>query len=205
VDQDRLSACQLAPSRIRAPGLLTRCEIWCDMENSKSFRSSCDHRIFPGHRLKSAPALHNFLALIFTAPNMMTWSDMSGNTRKNQVTRLVTVRHRSIVSGALSPCLARGAQGEDVPTQPPGQKTPVPGWRKGSTGCPPRSARGSPSYIESAVSGKFSAKLSICFAIECHRRGCVRRVRHSLDAWDLTHLRVPELAGCGPVGIQAGV
>ena len=28
---------------------------------------------------------------------------MSGNTRKNQVTRLVTVRHRSIMSGALSP------------------------------------------------------------------------------------------------------
>ena len=27
---------------------------------------------------------------------------MSGNTRKNQVTRLVTLRHRSIMSGALS-------------------------------------------------------------------------------------------------------
>ena len=26
---------------------------------------------------------------------------MSGNTRKNQVTRLVTLRHRSIMSGAL--------------------------------------------------------------------------------------------------------
>ena len=82
-------------------GLLTRCEIWCDVENSKSFRSSRDHRIFPGHRLKSAPALHNFLAFIFTAPNMTTWSDMSGNTRKNQVARLVTLRHRSRMSGAL--------------------------------------------------------------------------------------------------------
>ena len=29
--------------------------------------------------------------------------DMSGNTRKNQVTRLVTLRHRSTMSGALRP------------------------------------------------------------------------------------------------------
>ena len=28
---------------------------------------------------------------------------MSGNTRKNQVTRLVTLRHRSTMSGALDP------------------------------------------------------------------------------------------------------
>jgi hypothetical protein len=28
---------------------------------------------------------------------------MSGNTRKNQVTRLVTLRHRSTMSGALVP------------------------------------------------------------------------------------------------------
>ena len=28
---------------------------------------------------------------------------MSGNTRKNQVTRLVTVRHRSTMSGVLNP------------------------------------------------------------------------------------------------------
>ena len=28
---------------------------------------------------------------------------MSGNTRKNQVTRLVTLRHRSTMSGALMP------------------------------------------------------------------------------------------------------
>ena len=28
---------------------------------------------------------------------------MSGNTRRNQVTRLVTLRHRSTMSGALNP------------------------------------------------------------------------------------------------------
>jgi hypothetical protein len=84
-------------------GLLTWSEIWCEVENSKSFRSSRDRRIFPGHRLKGASALHNFLASIFTAPSVTTWSDMSGNTRKNQVTRLVTLRHRSTMSGALKP------------------------------------------------------------------------------------------------------
>ena len=82
-------------------GLLTWSEIWCDVENSKSFRSSRDRRIFAGHRLKAASALHNFLASIFTAPGVTTWSDMSGNTRKIQVTRLVTLRHRSTMSGAL--------------------------------------------------------------------------------------------------------
>ena len=35
----------------KGPGLLTWCEIWCDVENSKSFRSSRNRRIFPGHRL----------------------------------------------------------------------------------------------------------------------------------------------------------
>jgi hypothetical protein len=35
------------------------------VENSKSFRSSCDRRVFPGHRLRGASALHNYLALIF--------------------------------------------------------------------------------------------------------------------------------------------
>ena len=85
-----------------SPGLLTWCEIWCDVENSKSFRSSRDRRIFPGHRLKGASALHNFLASIFTAPSVTTWSDMSGNARKNQVTGLVTLRHRSTMSGALA-------------------------------------------------------------------------------------------------------
>ena len=34
---------------------------------------------------------------------MTTWSDMSGNARKDQVTRLVTLRRRSIMSGALNP------------------------------------------------------------------------------------------------------
>lgn len=48
-----------------SPGLLTWSEIWCDVENSKSFRSSCDRRVFPGHRLRGASALHNYLALIF--------------------------------------------------------------------------------------------------------------------------------------------
>ena len=82
-------------------GFLTWSEIWCDVENSKGFRSSRDRRIFPGHRLKGASALHNYLASIFTAPSVTTWSDMSGTSRKNQVTRLVTLRHRSILSGAL--------------------------------------------------------------------------------------------------------
>jgi hypothetical protein len=85
----------------QGPGLLTWCEIWCDVENSKSFRSSRDGRVSPGHRLKGASALHNSLASIFTAPGVMTWSDMSGNARKDQVTRLVTLRHRSTMSGAL--------------------------------------------------------------------------------------------------------
>jgi hypothetical protein len=62
---------------------MTWSEIWCDVENSKSFRSSRDRRILPGHRLNGASALHNFLASIFTAPSVTTWSDMSGNTRKN--------------------------------------------------------------------------------------------------------------------------
>jgi hypothetical protein len=82
-------------------GLLTWSGIWCDVENSKSFRSSRHCRVFPGHRLKGASALHNSLASIFTAPGMTTWSDMSGNARKNQVTWLVTLRHRSTMSGAL--------------------------------------------------------------------------------------------------------
>ena len=45
--------------------------------------------------------LLNSLASIFTAPGVTKWSDMSGNARKNQVTRLVTLRHRSTMSGAL--------------------------------------------------------------------------------------------------------
>jgi len=49
------------------PGLLTWSDIWCDVENSESFRSSRDRRVSPGHRLKGASALHNYLALIFTA------------------------------------------------------------------------------------------------------------------------------------------
>src|SRR5512140_59967 len=89
---------------------MTWSEIWCDVENSTSFRSSRDRRIFPGHRLKGASALHNYLASIFTAPSVTTWSDLSGNTRKNQVTRLVTLRHRSIMSGAL----VRGKTKADV-------------------------------------------------------------------------------------------
>ena len=87
-------------SSASGPGLLTWSEIWCDVENSKSFRSSRHCRVSPGHRLKGASALHNSLASIFTAPGVTTWSDMSGNARKNQVTRLVTLRHRSTMSGA---------------------------------------------------------------------------------------------------------
>jgi hypothetical protein len=49
----------------RCPGLLTWSEIWCDVENSKSFRSSYDRRVSQGHRLRGASALHNYLALIF--------------------------------------------------------------------------------------------------------------------------------------------
>jgi hypothetical protein len=96
-----LTPAEILIATARTPGLLTWCEIWCDVENSKSFRSSRDRRIFPGHRLKGASALHNFLASIFTAPSETTWSDMPGSTRKNQVTGLVTLRHRSIMSGAL--------------------------------------------------------------------------------------------------------
>ena len=79
-----------------APGLLTWSEIWCDVDNSKRFRSSCNRHVSQGHRLKGVAALHNFLASIFTAPGVTIWRDMSGNTRKNQVTRLVTLRHQSL-------------------------------------------------------------------------------------------------------------
>ncbi len=106
-----------------SPGLLTWSEIWCDVENSKSFRSSRDRRVFPGHRLKSASALHNYPASIFTAPSVTTWSGMSGNTRKNQVTRLVTVRHWSIMSGALVTCAPTG-----------GDKPALSSWAAGSRG-----------------------------------------------------------------------
>jgi hypothetical protein len=41
------------------------------------------------------------LRLFSLLPSVTTWSDMSGNIRKNQVTRLVTLRHRSTMSGAL--------------------------------------------------------------------------------------------------------
>jgi hypothetical protein len=37
---------------------------------SGGFRSSRDCRVSPGYRLKGAPALHNFLASIFTAPGV---------------------------------------------------------------------------------------------------------------------------------------
>ena len=83
------------------PGLLTWSEIWCDVENSKSFRSSCDRRVSPGHRLKGASALHNYLALNFTAPGVATWNDMPGSSRKNQVTRPMTLCNRSTMSGVL--------------------------------------------------------------------------------------------------------
>ena len=42
-------------------------------------------------------SLHLFSLL----PGVTTWRGMSANTRKNQVTRLVTLRHRSTMSGAL--------------------------------------------------------------------------------------------------------
>ncbi len=35
---------------------------------------------------RDAPALHNFLASIFTAPGVTTRNDIPGNTRKNQAT-----------------------------------------------------------------------------------------------------------------------
>ncbi|HYB46105.1 MAG TPA: zinc-binding dehydrogenase [Streptosporangiaceae bacterium] len=83
---------------VQAPGLLTWSEIWCDVENSKSFRSSCDRRVSPGHRLKAASALHNYLALIFSAPGVATWNDIPESRRKNQVTRPVTLCNRSTMS-----------------------------------------------------------------------------------------------------------
>ena len=87
--------------RLASSGLLTWSEIWCDVDNSKRFRSSCSRHVSQGHRLKGVAALHNFLAFIFTAPGVTTWRDLSGNTRKNQVTRLVTLRYQSTMSGAL--------------------------------------------------------------------------------------------------------
>ena len=92
-----------------SPGLLTWSEIWCDVDNSKRFRSSRDGRVSPGHRLEGGSALHNSLASIFTAPGVTTWIDTSGNTRKNQVTRLVTLRHRSTMSGVLGSYAIRDA------------------------------------------------------------------------------------------------
>jgi hypothetical protein len=101
--RDTTNTCAMMPGRSAppGPGLLTWSEIWRDVENSKSLRSSRDRRIVPGHRVKGASALHNYLASIFTAPSVTAWGDMSGITRKNQVTKLVTLRHQSIMSGAL--------------------------------------------------------------------------------------------------------
>ena len=45
---------------------------------------------------------------------------MSGNTRKNQVTRLVTLRHRSIMSGALGMGAQISQFGVAGAAQPPG-------------------------------------------------------------------------------------
>jgi hypothetical protein len=84
-----------------ASGLPTWSEIWCDVENSKSFRSSHARRVSRGHRLRGLRALHNYLASIFTAPGVATWNDMPGSSGKNQVTRLVTLRNRSKMSGVL--------------------------------------------------------------------------------------------------------
>ncbi len=57
-------------------GLLTWSEIWCDVDNSERFRSSCSRHVSQGHRLKGVAALHNFLASIFTAPGATTWRDI---------------------------------------------------------------------------------------------------------------------------------
>ena len=100
-------------------GLLTWSEIWCDVDNSKRFRSSCSRHVSQGHRLKGVAALHNFLASIFTAPGVTTWRDMSGNTRKNQVTRLVTLRHQSTMSGALGLAAMCGRRSRQWPPRPP--------------------------------------------------------------------------------------
>jgi hypothetical protein len=60
---------------------------------------------------------------------------MSGNTRKNQVTRLVTVRHRSTMSGVLRTCQPliaarsvryRSLRGSFAASQPGQQLTPEP-------------------------------------------------------------------------------
>ena len=96
-----LPGSRLSTNTFRSSGLLTWSEIWCDVDNSKRFRSSCTRHVSQGHRLKGVAALHNFLASIFTAPGVTTWRGMSGNTRKNQVTRLVTLRHQSTMLGAL--------------------------------------------------------------------------------------------------------
>ena len=50
---------------------------------------------------------------------------MSGNTRKNQVTRLVTLRHRSTMSGALIP--EPGQPEQRIPVKNPRPAGPLPG------------------------------------------------------------------------------
>jgi len=115
----------LAVPPSRTPGLLTWSEIWCDVENSKSFRSSCDRRVSPGRRLKGASALHNYLALIFTAPGVATWNDMPGSSRKNQVTRPVTLCNRSHPhEQSGGPC----APGNSAAVKAP--RSRVPSWQE---------------------------------------------------------------------------
>jgi hypothetical protein len=47
-----------------SPGLLmTWSEIWCDVENSKSFRSSHYRYVSPGHGLEGVAALHTVITL----------------------------------------------------------------------------------------------------------------------------------------------
>ena len=70
----------------RGSGLLTWSEISCDVENSRSFRSSRDCRVSQGHRLKGVAALHNYLAFIFHC----RWQQSRERTR--QVARSETFK-----------------------------------------------------------------------------------------------------------------
>jgi len=65
----------------RSPGLLTWSEIWCDVDNSKRFRSGCSCHVSQGHRLKGVAALHNLLAFIFHCSGR---DDMERYVRKHQ-------------------------------------------------------------------------------------------------------------------------
>jgi hypothetical protein len=107
--------------RVLAPGLLTWSEISCDVENSKSFRSSRDCRVSQGHRLKGVAALHNYPALIFHC----RWRQSRERTR--QVARSETFRPADDLRYVRSP----GLRHRSGPAQADGTAVTAgasPGW-----------------------------------------------------------------------------